>query len=486
MNRPISHLFALFIVLFAVLIGFTSRWTVFEAQELKDNPLNRRELLEELMIDRGQILAANGDVLAKSVRSNVGKNDKTYRREYPQGDLFTQVVGWSFPARGIPDTGTELYRRPALIGKENGLSAAFSRLNGSSHKGDSVLTHLDPLAQRAAVAGLAGRAGAVVALDPRSGAVLAMASSPGFAPADLDSARKDPAAPLLNRATQSRYPPGSTFKVVTAVAAIDSGKYTPTSVVDGSSPQTFSGVPLNNDAGENYGPVNLTSALTNSVNTAWANVAVSVGRPTIERYMRRFGFDRPPELDYPLSQMVASGAVIDGSVVSPTDSRVDLARLAIGQDKILVTPLQMAEVAAAVANGGVLMKPRIASAIQDPDGRTARRVSAEEQSRVMSRATARKVNLMMQQVVREGTGTAAALDGIQVAGKTGTAQRDIAAGITQPWFIGFAPASAPRVVVAVTIERSLGGFGGTVAAPIAKQVMEAVLRRSPLPAGSGQ
>ena len=274
--------------------------------------------------------------------------------------------------------------------------------------------------------------------------------------------------------------------MVTAVAAIDSGRYTPTSVVDGSSPQTFSGVPLNNDAGESYGQVNLTTALTNSVNTAWANVAVSVGRPTIERYMRRFGFDRPPELDYPLSQMVASGAVIDGSVVAPTDSRVDLARLAIGQDKVLVTPLQMAEVAAAVANGGVLMKPRIAASIQDPDGRTIRRISSEEQSRVMSRATARKVNLMMQQVVREGTGTAAALEGIQVAGKTGTAQRDIAAGITQPWFIGFAPAFAPRVAVAVTIERSLGGFGGTVAAPIAKQVMEAVLRRTPLSARSGQ
>jgi peptidoglycan glycosyltransferase len=256
--------------------------------------------------------------------------------------------------------------------------------------------------------------------------------------------------------------------------------------VDGSGPKTYSGVPLNNDDLLSYGPINLTSALTNSVNTVWASVAESVGRTTMERYMRRFGFDRLPELDYPNDQMVASGAVVKGNIVSPRDSNIDLARMGIGQDKLLVTPLQMAEVASAVANGGVLMKPRLAASILDPDGRVTRTISPEVQSRVMSKRTAREVNRMMQKVVEEGTGTAAALDGIQVAGKTGTAQRDIAAGITQPWFIGFAPAAAPRVVVAVTIEKSLGGFGGTVAAPIARQVMEAVLRAGTSAASQGQ
>ena len=482
MNRPITHLFALFVVLFAVLIGFTSRWAVFDSQSLKDNRLNRRELLEELKIDRGKIYASDRAVLGESVHS-LGD---TFRRSYPEGGLFAQVVGWSFPAQGIPDTGTERYRREALLGHGDAVTSAVNQLTGRKNVGDSVRTHLQLAAQQAALDGLAGRAGAVVALDPRNGAVLAMASSPTFDPANLSAAQKDPTSPLLNRTTQGRYPPGSTFKVVTAVAAIDSGKFTPDSVVDGSGPQTFSGVPLNNDDGISYGPTNLTSALTNSVNTVWANVAESVGRPTIERYMRRFGFDRLPELDYPNDQMVASGAVLKGNIVSPRDPNIDLARLGIGQDKLLVTPLQMAEVASAVANGGVLMKPRIAGSILDPDGRVTRTIAPEVQSRVMSKQTAREVNLMMQKVVDEGTGTAAALDGVQVAGKTGTAQRDIAAGITQPWFIGFAPAANPRVVVAVTIEKSFGGFGGTVAAPIAKQVMEAVLRASNGRASQGQ
>jgi peptidoglycan glycosyltransferase len=472
LNRPITRLFALFVVLFALLIGFTSRWTVFEAQGLKDNALNRRQLLEELMVDRGAIKAADGKLLAKSVPGQGG----TFRRIYPEGSLFSQVVGWSYPARGIPDTGTERQHRDTLLGQGDAITESVDRLIGRKNVGASLETNLDPAAQQAAMDGLAGRAGSVVALDPRTGAVLAMASSPSFDPANLATAQSDPTAPLLNRATQGRYPPGSTFKVVTAVAAIDSGKYTPASIVDGSSPQTFSGVPLNNDDKVNYGPTNLTNALTNSINTVFANVAADVGRVTIERYMRRFGFDRKPELDFPSNQMVASGAVVGGNVVSPRDNRIDIARLGIGQDKLEVTPLQMAEVASAVANHGVLMKPRIGNRVIDADGRLQRTIAPEEQSRVMSRKTAAQVNLMMQQVVQEGTGTAAALTGIQVAGKTGTAQRVIAAGITQPWFIGFAPANAPRVVVAVTIERSLGGFGGTVAAPIAKQVMEAVLR----------
>jgi len=481
-NRPITHLFALFVVLFSVLIGFTSRWAVFDSQSLKDNRLNRRELLEELKIDRGRIYASDRTVLAQSVRS-LGD---TFRRSYPQGGLFAQSIGWSFPARGIADTGTERYRREALLGQGDAVATAVNRLTGRKDVGDSVRTHLQVAAQQAAIDGLAGRAGAVVALDPRTGAVLAMASSPTFDPANLATAAKDPGSPLLNRTTQGRYPPGSTFKVVTAVAAIDSGKFTPDSIVDGSGPKTYSGVPLNNDDLLSYGPINLTSALTNSVNTVWASVAESVGRTTMERYMRRFGFDRLPELDYPNDQMVASGAVVKGNIVSPRDSNIDLARMGIGQDKLLVTPLQMAEVASAVANGGVLMKPRLAASILDPDGRVTRTISPEVQSRVMSKRTAREVNRMMQKVVEEGTGTAAALDGIQVAGKTGTAQRDIAAGITQPWFIGFAPAAAPRVVVAVTIEKSLGGFGGTVAAPIARQVMEAVLRAGTSAASQGQ
>ncbi len=482
MTRPIVRLFALFTILFAVLVGFTAKWSVVDSKKLRDNPLNKRVLLEELEIDRGTIYAQNGTVLAKSVK---GKG-KTWKRDYPLGDLFAQVVGWSYPARGIPDTGTELYRRDPLLGKSNALSAAFGQIQGNKNVGNDLKTWLDPEAQRVAMDRLrqaaaedgTGHGGAVVAMDPRTGAVKVMASIPSFAPVDLRAAQQAKGSPLLNRVTQGQYPPGSTFKVVTAVAAIDSGKYTPDSVVDGTNGLAFSGVPLNNDDKGDYPNVNLTDALTFSVNTAWANVATSLGRDTMTTYMRRFGFGRKPELDYPADQMVASGAKVDGSIVPATDTNVDLGRLGIGQDKLAVTPIQMMEVAAAIANGGKLMQPRIGDKILDPDGRQIRRIIPEQQSRVMKPSTAAALNQMMQRVVGEGTGTAAALEGIQVAGKTGTAQINPDLNITQPWFIAFAPANNPTIAIAVTVERSQGGFGGTVAAPIARDVLEVLLRNA--------
>lgn len=474
MTTPIVRLFGLVVVLFAVLIAFTSRWTVFEAKSLRDNPLNRRALLDELTIKRGLIRAGDGTVLARSVPAGGG----TWRRTYPTGDLFAQTLGISFPARGIANSGLERSRNDALLGEGNALSSIFRELRGSQRVGDNVETSLDPAAQRAAIAGLGGRAGSVVALDPRTGAVRVMTSIPSFDPAAFSAARTAPGSPLLNRATQASYPPASTFKVVTAAAALDTGRYTADSVVDGSSPKVISGVPLNNDGGQSFGPISLTEALTFSVNTVWAQVGESLGRATMGRYMKRFGFYSKPELDYPDDQMLASGEYLRGRLLSPLSPRIDVGRMAIGQDKLQVTPLQMAEVAAAVANGGRLMRPRLTARIVDTDGRTRDRIEPSVQSTVMKPSTARSLGEMMTRVVAEGTGTAAALQGIQVAGKTGTAQvGPTGGGLTQPWFIAFAPVERPRVAIAVTVERTEGGFGGTEAAPIAADVMRVLLRQ---------
>jgi len=471
-TTPIVRLFGLVVVLFALLIAFTSRWTVFEARGLRDNPLNRRALLDELTIKRGLIRAGDGTVLARSVPAGGG----TWRRTYPTGDLFSQTVGISFPARGIANSGLERSRNDALLGEGNELSSVFRELRGSQRVGDNVETSLDPAAQRTAIAGLGGRAGSVVALDPRTGAVKVMTSIPSFDPGAFAQARTAPGSPLLNRATQASYPPASTFKVVTAAAALDTGRYTPDSVLDGSSPQIVSGVPLNNDGGQSFGPISLTEALTFSVNTVWAKVGESLGRATMGRYMKRFGFYSKPELDYPDDQMLASGEYYRGRLLSPLSPRIDVGRLAIGQDKLQVTPLQMAEVAAAVANRGRLMRPHLTARIVDTDGRTRDRIEPGAQSTVMKPSTAATLSQMMTRVVAEGTGTAAALQGIQVAGKTGTAQvGPTGAGLTQPWFIGFAPVEHPRVAVAVTVERTDGGFGGTEAAPIAADVMRVLL-----------
>jgi penicillin-binding protein A len=351
------------------------------------------------------------------------------------------------------------------------LSSILGQL-GPRRVGDDVYTTLDPKAQQLALQELGGQAGSVVALDPRTGAVKVMVAVPGY-----DSNHPFAGGTQFNRSTQAQYPPGSTFKVVTATAAIDSGKYTPNSMVDGKSPITVSGVPLSNDNNQAFGTIDLTTALTYSVNTVWAQVAEHVGRPTMTKYMRRFGFYSIPPLDYPPSEMNSSRPFSNrGRAFTPGSPNEDIGRIGIGQGGLLVTPLQMAMVAAAVANNGTLMKPRLTTKIVDQDGRTVQTIDPSVYHQVMKPSTAQQLTQMMKKVVDEGTGTAAQLGGISVAGKTGTAQVGVqGSGLTQPWFIGFAPVDNPKVAIAVTVERSNGGFGGTVAAPIARNVIQQLL-----------
>lgn len=477
MNRPIVRVYLLVVVLFALLLGFTSRWSVFQASSLRENALNRRGLLEQERIDRGRILAADGSVLARSLRGR----DGTYTRTYPAADEFAHAIGYSYTDLG--QAGIERYRNAPLSGRaDNELQTIFDQLQGRRRKGEDVLTTLDPVAQRVAISALGSYSGAVVALDPRTGAVRVMASQPSFDPNKLRGpstyarlARDTQGTPLVNRATQFGYAPGSTFKVITATAAIDSGRFTPSSTVSGRNDVPISGVPLQNDNGESFGPITLTQALAKSVNTVWAQVAERLGKQTLARYMSRFGFDRKPRLDYPVQQMSSSGEYLRGRLLSPTSSRVDVGRMGIGQDKLAVTPLQMAEVAAAVADRGTLMTPHLTARVIDPDGQTVLRVEPRVQARVMRPATAAAVTAMMQAVVEEGTGTSAQIPGIQVAGKTGTAETQGLATINNVWFVAFAPAADPTVAIAVTL-KGVPGQGAAFAAPIARQVMEALLR----------
>jgi penicillin-binding protein A len=477
LNAPITRLFVLVLLLFGLLVAFTSRWTVFEADELRNNPLNRRALLEEQRIKRGSILADDRGVLARSRRTS----DDTYTRRYPKGPLFAHAVGYAYTNLGR--AGLEQSRNDELTGKRNELDSLIDELRGKRQTGDDVLTTLDVRAQQAALSALAGRKGAVVAIEPSTGAVKVLASSPSYDPQSIASsavferlANDDANAPLIDRATQAGYPPGSTFKAVTALAALDSGQFTPDSVVNGDNGKKISGVPLNNSGKKDFGDITLTKALTNSVNTVWAQVAEKLGKDTMAKYMDRLGFGEKPPLDLPSGELRASGEFLGNKLISPTDGAVDVGRMGIGQDKLLVTPLQMAMVASAIANGGRLMKPHLTDRVLDADGRTVDHIRSEQMSEVASPTSAQQLGQMMAHVVQEGTGTAAALAGISVAGKTGTAELDPAARLNDLWFICFAPVEAPRVAVAVVVERQIGGFGGTVAAPVAKQVMEALLR----------
>ncbi len=464
MTPQIMRLFGLIVLLFTVLIVWTTRWTVFEAKSLNDNPLNHRALIDALHIKRGRILADDGTVLAESVPGP----DGTWGRRYPTGPKFAQAVGYSFLQRG-QIAGLEDQYRDQLRGLQTGLSSVFGQFGGSQRVGNDVYTSLDPKAQQVAVNDLAGRQGSVVALDPRTGAILAMYSNPSYDNNTLNGSTFD-------FALQGQRPPGSTFKVVTATAAIDSGKYTPNSQINGDSPKTISGVPLNNDLNQSFGLISLTVALTQSVNTVFAQVAENLGIPTMTDYMKRYGFYSKPPLDFPASQMDSSKPYGPHGPLPPGAPGEDIGRIAIGQGGLLVTPMQMAMVAATVANGGKLMTPHFMSKIVDRDGATVQTFQPTVYNEVMKPSVAAEINQMMRKVVEEGTGTPAQLGGISVAGKTGTASIGApGSNLTEPWFMGFAPADNPKVAVVATVAQSQGGFGATVAAPIARDVMQTLL-----------
>lgn len=478
MNRSIARLFLVVILLFAILIVWTSRWTVFTATTLQNNPRNKLEFYASLKIKRGRILADNGQVLARSTKARGG----TWNRKYPDGSLFSQAVGYAIPTYNAT-AGTEQYRAPYLEGRPSGLSSVFGPLSTPS-AGDDVFTNLDPKAQALARSLLAGREGSVVAITPQTGAVKVMFSNPTYDNNHPLAPCPDDNACQYNLATQAAFPPGSTFKIVTTTAALDSGRYTPNSIINGNSPINVSGVPLENDDNQSWGPVTLTTALTQSINTVYAQLGESLGKQLMQKYMKRFGFYSLPPLDYPSDQMQPSGEYDykTKKFLPATSDLVDVGRMAMGQDKLTVTPLQMAMVASAVANGGKLMEPRLTRKIVNPNGQVVQRIKPTLYSQVMKPAVAQELTQMMTDVVEEGTGTAANLEGISVAGKTGTAQigggtlgTSSSAPLDDAWFIGFAPVQDPKVAVAVTLENIPNGYGGTYAAPIAAQVIKTLL-----------
>jgi len=480
-NRQIVKLFGLIVVLFGVLVGFTSYWSVFEAEALKEKNANKRPLLEQQQIERGRIRAADGTVLARSVPKGSGDNLR-YVRRYPEGALFGHPIGYSFVEEG--DSEFEQFHNDELVGEDSEFTSILDELRGKRQEGNDVVTNLDPEAQRVAMSALeAAGFGAVVAIEPSSGRVRVMASNPPFDPNRIPTELKELNAntfetPLLNRATQGFSPPGSTFKVVTAAAGLDSGVIDLESTIDAPATIDVQGQPLANSDGASYGAIPLESALTGSVNTWFAQLGEEVGSDTLFEYMDRFGFGSTPAIDLPDDQVERSG-VYEGSDLLGRGDPVDVARIAIGQERLLVTPLQMAEVAAAIANGGRQMKPQIWSRVVDPDGRVTESLDPAEYSQPIDEETAATLTTAMEGVVDEGTGTNAAISGVPVAGKTGTAETPFnescgGGDLNQAWFIGFAPADDPEIAIAATVECT-SSFGGEVAAPIFREVAEAVL-----------
>jgi len=483
-NRQIVKLFAFIVVLFGVLVGFTSYWSVFDAEALKEKEVNRRPLLEQQQIRRGRILAADGTVIAKSVGKGKG-SEKRYVRRYPEGSLFGHPIGYSFVRQG--DSEFEQFHNEELIGEGSEFSSILDELTGGTQEGNDIVTNIDTAAQRVALADLqeGGYFGAVVAIVPQTGEVKVMASNatydPNRVPYELSKLnRNEIEAPLFNRATQGQYPPGSTFKVVTAAAGLESGVITPETTIDAPGSLEVEGTPLQNDFNEDFGPIALDTALTSSVNTWFGQLGQKVGQDALFETMEKFGFNATPAIDLPDEEVYPSGIFDEERGLLHKNDPVDLARVAIGQERLLATPLQMTEVAAAIANGGKLMKPQIWNRVIDPDGRVVDRLDPSVYSEPVSAQTAEELTTAMEGVVSEGTGTNAAIPGVAVAGKTGTAEtpgNEACGGgaeENQAWFMGFAPADEPQIAVVASVECT-EEFGNDVAAPIFRDVAETIL-----------
>ena len=497
MNAQLRHVAVVAAVLMAVLIGATTYWQSWASGELANRQGNAVQLVAQLQVDRGTIFASNGTRLAWSVPHKKG-GLTTYSRKYLQNGAFSQVLGYA--TTGQTYAGLESYLNDFLTGSNTTLTNTFSqqldRLGGKTVHGNDVTLTLRPGAQILAEQLLAGRCGAVVALNPKTGAVYAMASSPTYNPnlilqrngyakiAKIKGACGDASA-LYNNATQGLYPPGSTFKLITASAALDTGKFTPTSgfydpgyCVEYGKPVYNSGNPDSPGGVEVFGNIDFSAALEHSVNAVFCKIGMTLGAGKILDYAKRFGFYSSPPLDTPSNTIYPSGLYKNNKLFDPTDpaTQVDPGRLAFGQDKMVVTPLQMALVVATIANRGREPIPYLVQKITAPDGSIVSTTTPRSLGNPISSKTAAELNQMMQLVVQSGTGTAAQIPGVAVAGKTGTAELGLG-NIYDAWFVCFAPAANPQVAVAVVVEKQPNGFGGSISAPIAKAILENLLHR---------
>ena len=490
MNRRITRVAVAAVVMLGALIVATTYWQTWAAAGLADRQDNEIQLVAQFTIKRGKIYASDGRTL---LATNVTKNragQTLYFRRYPTGPIFSDVVGYSTQTRNR--TGLEQSYNDYLTGSNANLDTVFrsalDKLRGTTVTGNDLVLTIRPSAQALALRLLRGKCGAVVALDPSTGRVLVMATSPTYNPNLIENrfgvatrTTLPCGAPLLNRATVGKYPPGSTFKMITAAAALDTGRFTPDSHFYDPGYCEEYGKRVRNagnpEAPETFSNVNFDFAFQHSINSVFCNVGKALGAGIVLDYAKRFGFYSLPPLELPESERVESGLYDHGRLFDPKhpDTQVDPGRLAFGQERLAVTPLQMAMVAAAIGNHGAEMRPQIVERIVSPAGKTITHLRPDQLGQPIKRQTADELTRMMELVVTGGTGTAAAIPGIRVAGKTGTAE--VGRGnIHTTWFAAFAPADAPRVAIAVVVENQLNGFGGTISAPIAKQVMEALLR----------
>ena len=485
MTKELRRLSFVMLAMFLALFISTSWIQVIQAQALNENPGNRRTLYDSFEVQRGSIIAG-GSVVAASVPSG---DIYSWQRQYTDAALWAPITGWINPVLGS-STGIEQIMNQSLSGTDDTqfLARLEQIISGAPARGSNVLLTVDPKIQQAAFDALQGYEGAVIASDPSTGRILAMVTSPSFdtnvlashdsaeVNAAYDQLAADPLKPLFNRAIGGDLnPPGSTFKLVVASAALSSGKYTPESTFPNPATWTIPGTSntLHNFDLGTCGPgdtVTLATALRLSCNIPMAELAVELGDDAIREEAEKFGFNSEMEIPLPAAASEYPRGL--------NDARTALS--GFGQGDVVATPLQINQVSAGIANGGMVMKPQLLDSVVAPDLTVQEKFEPSEFGRALSTDVAEQMRTLMVANVRDGAASGARIDGVDVAGKTGTAEHGPGDPYTL-WFTGFAPADDPQVAVTVMVENGGGqGQAGTssgIAAPIAKKVIEAVLNR---------
>ena len=459
---------------FALLAAAFVYWQVYRSDWLIRQPYNRHLALLERHIRRGTIFDTNGIPLAISKSGGPG------RRTYPQGSLCAHVLGYLSARYGR--TGIEGALDPQLsgMGARPSPLALNPLLTGQRKAGDNVYLTLDLAAQKAASRALGNRRGAVVALDPSTGRILALVSHPSFNPAKVDANWQalihDHRRPLLDRALQGRYQPGSTFKVLTASAAVDTGTETPNDMFDCPGYVRIGRFTIHEMDHEVHGHLSLAQALAQSCNVTFSEVGIKLGADRLLEYVHRFWVDRPLDFILPTRPGQIIGKATRNGKTGPNMRLLAipsiLAQTAFGQGQVVITPLEDAMISAAVANHGILMKPYLVDRIVDPEGHVVQQTRPTILAQPIRPSTASAVTSMMELTFTEGTARHLQVPGLLMAGKTGTAQNP--GGRTHAWFVGFAPADHPRVVAACVVEN--GGVGGVEAGPVVRATILAALR----------
>lgn len=461
-KKDIKKVFWLYALMFCALIGYLVKFMVVDSSGIIINTYNPRLSALEKNIHRGEIRDNQGEVLAKTVI-----NGENLVREYPKGRDFAHIVG--FVQKG--KSGIEAYGNFMLLDVNNKMLQRINQMfTGDKLRGNHIILTLNSKLQHKARELLNEKKGAIVVIEPSTGKILSMVSVPDFNPNEISQNweqlnNNEEDSPLINRASQGLYPPGSVYKIITAGAALEDIEYWENFNYHCTGEDIFDENLIRCYNSQSHGEVNLDKAFYLSCNTAFAQLGVDLGGEQLRQVSEKLLFNRslPYELKYNKSRF---------ELTKESDEK-EIVETAMGQGRTLISPLHMAMITSAVANGGILMKPYIIDHGETNYGRVKNKRIPQKYAVLFSPEIANQLTDMMEKVVNEGTGTQAQISNVSVAGKTGTAQNS--SGEDHAWFVGFAPSEKPKVVVAVIVEN--GGSGGRTAGPIARELINMVLNQ---------